>query len=444
VATNGTEVYTGEPSNDYSLHPTDKNILSKSMPAGSSADVDLYSFDFGGQAAIIVSTTAPDSSPVERILRLPLDTDIDLLPDAWEAIYNSAGFNQNNANSFSSDLNDGQKDIDTSLSNTLIGDGLTNFREYRGIIYDNSTHERLNPTRKDIFVRGDNFGNSTAPSSAPDILNFSINFAVNAFEEANITVHDVTGMPSFSGATEPPHIDILVVTNNTTGTNTLEGSADGYVNHDGARYWSWDTKGASYIGTSDTYNIYINPDTGAVKRGTYTYHLNLMHYFLNRPYWDETTNPINSTYVGLLDPLNLVEDYRQENGTGPETSKGQTEDRYRVNGLLDGDRKKTDWRGVLYGSQIYRAGYNFSTFDSDGDGLVENPAVTDSKSISREYTLAESQFHTVIHEIGHGVGIAGHTTDPTCVMYGVSNNWDRAGHFSDYARGQIKIHNRTE
>jgi hypothetical protein len=448
VATNDTETYTGTPSNDFSFDPDDKTVLNQTVAAGpvpEEASVPLYTFDYGGQATIIVTTVLPDNSIVQGTITLPLDADKDLLPDVWEK--NISGFNENNANSFSATIDDGQEDIDTSASNTYIGDGLTNFLEYRGIILDDlngdlEKHMRLDPWSKDLFVRGDNFKNSTPANTAPDVLGFSV--AVpggSAFENAGIVVHDVTGRLSFNGPGEPPNIDILVVTNNTTETTTIAGYANGWTNHLGSRYWTWDTKGASYIGNFQFYQL----NSATTEQGTYLYHLNLMHYFYNRPYWNNPDALNEPEYEDLLDPLNLVEDYRQENGIGPERFKGKTEDRYGDEGNLNGDHMKTDWKThIAPGAESYMAGYDFSCFDADGDGLIENPVVVDAKTILKEYSAEEVQLHTAIHEMGHAVGIVEHTTDPLCVMYEASQNWDRAGHFCDYAASQIMIHNKTE
>ena len=88
---------------------------------------------------------------------------------------------------------------------------------------------------------------------------------------------------------------------------------------------------------------------------------------------------------------------------------------------------------------------HLSVFDADNNGWIENPPVDDPSQITTEYTPKQLQLHTVIHEMGHAAGCdEQHTTDPDCVMYADSPDWDRAGHFSAYAREQLYIHNKTE
>jgi hypothetical protein len=483
VAINDVEVSNaaGEFSNDYSLNATDKTLLTRTLAGGATAvEVLLFSFDYGGTASVTVRTTAPDGSTVRDTLTLPLDSDSDGVPDAWEVT--QAGFDPYNAHSFNTQQLDGAVDLDTSLDNTFNGDGLRAERECRGVVFgtggDKShrlVHERLDPRKKDLFVRGDNFANSLPPNTMPNVLAFSM--AVpggNAFENAGIVVHDVTGLPTFSGATEPPFLDIAVVTNETAKTDTRApggGVEDGFLNHiaslDSPRFWTWDAKGDSCIGTATAYAQEIDTTTGQVIcTGTRLYHLNLFHYFFNRPYQDEVTGhkrcgstllltgTLNPSYQGKLDPLAKVEDFRTENGLGPERQSGTNEDRFIKNGLLDGDCKQTDWKGRGYGSQPYQVGYQVSVFDVEGDGLVENPPIADplTPATSKEYTLDQVQIHTAVHEAGHAVGICPfpgatgdnrcHTTDPTDVMANHSNNWDRAGSFSALSRSLILIHNR--
>jgi len=165
---------------------------------------------------------------------------------------------------------------------------------------------------------------------------------------------------------------------------------------------------------------------------------------------------LNTAYIGLLDPSSLVEDYRSDNGIGPERSNGVTEDRFRVNSLLDGDRKNNNWKTLSYGSGAYRVGCHFSVFDANGNGKVENPKVTDAltqlgngttppTNPVKEYTKEEVQTHTILHEIGHAVGMqAAHTSDTLDLMYKDSFNWDRAGKFGTLSRSQAFIHNKNE
>ena len=146
---------------------SNRSVLSSNVtPAGSQASIELYSFDYGGSLTL-KATTSYNGSLLEGTIDLPLDSDNDGLPDAWENAH--AGFNPFNNHTFSPDDLDGLADIDTSLDNSYTGDGLTNFQEYRGIIFDpqnaSAYHRRLNPWRKDLFVRGDNFANSIPPNT---------------------------------------------------------------------------------------------------------------------------------------------------------------------------------------------------------------------------------------------------------------------------------------
>jgi hypothetical protein len=499
VAVNDIEQFTMAPANDFSFSATDRNLLTQTITntGASSVSSALYAFDFGGRVSVKVSTLVAGSA-VEAVVKLPLDSDNDGLPDAWELASDqaAAGFKAFNANSFSADKIDADADIDTSLNNSFAGDGLTNFKEYRGVVFDEvknasgtiikaPEHKRLNPKKKDLFVRGDNFSNSLIKSytaQAGAVLPFSVDYAgiyavqggLSAFEEAGLTVHDVTGMASFVRLTdplwEPPNIDIVVVTNKTepNATGFIEllglGSVDGYINHpypSVPRYWTWDTKGASGIGDSQFYAV-------TAARKTETYHLSMMHYVFNRPYLNEV-QPANSPcysalYNDKLDPLSNMEDRYLENGTNPpDRVSGKNENScVSTNATLDGDRMWPTWSNgsTLWGSKKYEAGKHFSVFDADGDGRVENPIADTAEKVQylnfgtldrndalqlREYTLEQVQLHTALHEMGHAVGAdKNHTSDPACLMYSSSPDWNRAHHFSDFARSQIVIHNKTE
>ena len=96
-------------------------------------------------------------------------------------------------------------------------------------------------------------------------------------------------------------------------------------------------------------------------------------------------------------------------------------------------------------------GHQYSVFDADGDGYVENPIVENPNDLTPghldalEYTPEQFELHTWLHEMGHAVGMSElHTADPTCLMYQESIDWKRAGHFSPVAQSEILIHNKTE
>jgi len=193
----------------------------------------------------------------------------------------------------------------------------------------------------------------------------------------------------------------------------------------------------------------------------------MMHYFYNRPYLNEdiadTSSPTDqqwpgcscysSIYLDRLEPLSRVEDYYKEDGTEIPQKKGnKNEDRcVKDNNRLDGDRMNANWKQKNWDvsqNLEYKIGLHYSVFDAEGDGMVENPMLGDSAMLNKhqqdpgEYTLEQVQLHTVLHEMGHAVGMdEQHTVDPSCLMYQKSINWNRAGHFSPAARSQILIHN---
>jgi len=391
-------------------------------------EITLTSHDFGG-SAIVRAEAMVNGNQVISELRVPKDTDYDGLPDAWENQYGDLAYNG---------------DIDTSISNSYIGDGLTNFEEYRGfkwgtlnentnLIYQTTAYTqgpieyfRTNPSIKNLFVKHQNFGGIYPP------------FALgSAFANTGIDVHAV----EYNDATSlgEQNIDVILFENDTLNTDTCTGGSDGFINHVGVRIWTWDNKGCCIFGNATAYG---QPET---------YQKNLDHYFYDRPYIDGLTlsGGLWLSPNDLLDPVDLVED-KDDDGIldlvcpkGRKPSGTICNEDINGNGTLDGDVKE-------YPPSSPRYIRDLTAFDIDNDGFVELPYRKDPYTMSKdsgtptdtyEYTIEQCLKHTITHEMGHAVGIYDHTEDSNCVMYSQSNNWSRDNYFSDVAKSQIMIHN---
>ncbi len=394
------------------------------------SSINLTSHDYGGSITLHAKATVLGTI-VETDVTVPKDTNGNGIADFWE-------------NQYGGNLT-ATGDGDTSVGNTYVGDGLTNFKEYRGFIWGPplvqvplcsgsppvnnpcqgraidgavyqtptfipqgpATHFRSNPTRKDLFVKYSGFSAANP-------------FALGAaFSNVGVDLHVV------DAATIPApgelNIDFVLVKNG--GKYTLD---DGHINKLGARNWSWDTKGStSPVGTATAYGV------------SNTYQISADSYFNDKPYKDQTgvLQPGNAK----LDPPTGVED-ANDNGTI------QTGEDKNSNKLLDGD--------------VYVAGsfvQQLSPFDIDNNGLVELPVATNPVTCTStnpntpagcidrnfEYTRAQTLKHTATHEIGHAVGMPStHDSDSQCLMYTSSINWSRDYCFSTVAKGQIFIHNQ--
>ena len=411
--------YTGKYTNDKDTlnNSPDFNCNGAPCSAGmvlSGNQVMLKSFDYGGSIKLFAQARV-GANTVSSYFTIPKDTDGDGLPDFWENQYGDLTRDE---------------DVDQSLSNSNIGDGLTNFEEYRGVKWGklvpiepeqsggqyqtvayvpqaSPVHFRTKPFRKDLFVK---YKGYTAEYP----------FAIGAaFFDAQIDVWVVDDAVFTSQNLGDTKIDVLPVTNNTTGTYQ---NVDGHINKKGVRYWTWDTKGMSGIGNATAYGV-----------NTTTYQKPLGYYFTDKPYMEGLTWVTGGTWTaanGTLDALPVVED-RDDDGvidTGEDTMPGGT------TGSLDGDKYRTP---VSYAR-------NLSPFDINRNGLVELPVASSSGSIvpGYEYTKAQVVKHTVTHEMGHAVGVPStHTEDAGCLMYKYSNNWSRDGYFGPATKGYIKIHN---
>jgi hypothetical protein len=96
---------------------------------------------------------------------------------------------------------------------------------------------------------------------------------------------------------------------------------------------------------------------------------------------------------------------------------------------------------------------DLSTFDNDGDGLVELPIQNTPGVFGNvepfEATVEQVVKHTITHELGHAVGMV-HDANGGCLMYEYTTDWDRDDCFSGSvnssqqfvgSKADIKIHN---
>jgi hypothetical protein len=138
--------------------------------------VYLHCWDYGGRTKLTVSH--PTDPNIVQNLWIPKGSEGNGIGSAWQ--YDN-GTERLNANA----------DIDAILFDSPskfsapLGDDFNNFEEYRGIVYTATVggplqHLRLNPYRKDLFIRGEGF---------EEAYPFAIG---DALKNAGVDVHDTT------------------------------------------------------------------------------------------------------------------------------------------------------------------------------------------------------------------------------------------------------------
>jgi hypothetical protein len=320
-------------------------------------------------------------------------------------------------------------DADTSANNTHDGDSLTRYEEYRGVDFDGdgkiSSSERLNPDKKDFFIQTSGFNDPNFPS-------FSYG---NAFADAGIEVHIFSG----NITTEPNdarNIDVLPFF--ATNSPYISWTDNGHIkrgnspNVYGVRQWTFDTLAWSTYGSTSIYGVAL------------CYKTSVNYYFSDKPYKDNNTWTSNGVWGGsansVLDPIAKVEDTNDNGVLDGNEKDGNTTSPYD-----DGDNDFDGDYPVKSGS-FWDYNQDLSPRDINKNGLVELPGYAQVPVSSYdEYTKAQVVQQAVTHEMGHAVGIngsyGGHCDDDTCLMYRISINWSRDGHFCNDCKAMILIHN---
>jgi len=394
-----------------------------SEPVYNQNQVTLLPTDYGGsitiRAEVKIITAEGSEKSLQNDVGFPQDSDNDGMADNWE---------KENGLDLSADDSDADPD----------DDGLTNFEEYRGVLWgklhvawpDNTyntvayipdnqvTHIRTNPNHRDLFVKFIDFD-----AAHP--------FAIGkAFNEEEIDVHALDAeVMTLKGLSDDYNIDVVTVTL----ADTTFGFETGHIIKRGIRDYTFATLGLSSYGNDTAYGANCT-----------IYKPSMDYYYSDIPYRDYTTfdgtNMGNQNAWGpkngVLDPITAVED-RDDDG-----KKDGGEDKNH-NGVLDGDYIVRNPNYPAGSSDPWEFNHDLSPFNVDNDNpvQVELPVAAGVNHITDEYLPSQVLKHVITHEIGHNVGIDLHTADSTCVMYNSSINWLRDNHFSTAAKDLIRIHN---
>jgi parallel beta-helix repeat protein len=135
-------------------------------------EIYIQSWDYGGRTRVVVGNQPTDPAYMAEMW-VPMGSGKNGIGSAWQ--YSNNGDLDANA--------DTDQIVFEKSGKAPVGDDFSNFEEYRGIVYtENGTlqHKRLNPNRKDLFIRGEGFS---------DAYPFAIG---NALANAGIDVHDTT------------------------------------------------------------------------------------------------------------------------------------------------------------------------------------------------------------------------------------------------------------
>jgi hypothetical protein len=323
-------------------------------------------------------------------------------------------------------------------------DGLSNRQEFRGFMWGpplveksaigpdqlyqspayvpegQAKHFRTDPQQwKELFVKFQYYDFDYYTGACGGYCRFAIG---SAFANAGVKVHAVSidEPPGFmaGGSVDDwaqHNIDVVYVINVLSGNY---GAADGHIDKRGIRDWTWDTKGFSVIGDHIDYGAF-----------TLTYKEATDNYFSDSPYEEgggmAYLDPnIHTVYGGDVQDIN-------DNGINNED-------------VLIGWEAGSEAASLQGDRLVLPIGYanTYSALDIDNDDMVELPLAADPENIpaQNESTKAQVLKHTITHEMGHAVGMT-HNSNSDCLMYEYSQNWRRDHNFSDFAKGQMRIHN---
>jgi len=460
---------------------------------GGTYEVYLHSWDYGGRTKVLV--TDPISGNYLGQVWVPQGSDNNGIGTAWAY--------ESDVNPLNPNADTDVIDFDGAGYSAPLGDDFTHFEEYRGIIHTatiggSRQHLRLNPYRKDLFVRGVGFS-----------FQYPFTYGL-AFANAGIDLHDTTDWGH--DATEDGSFfvyfgdgNITEITEDISGQfKKVKGSVTNWSSAWPRHEWEFEFDGNEvwtpigyWSNTGD--ELGLDFEYGQVAAGSYSYrirkplpHINVLiirhdpqglfgspdghirfvsaippsqQNPLGTRYWRwatkgyawcQTTDNQASMYGLAVTLQTSLDNYFDDapyldgstwgNSWDPNDGhlnplslvEDQTDQMDPIDGVL-GDGPDGNWDGDR---RMTTFDGDLSPFDIDGDGLVELPLSIDPYNItSQEYDLGHVLMHTITHEMAHALAGPSHTNDPLCLMYRYSNNWSRHDHLSDYYKSLLRIHN---
>ena len=280
---------------------------------------------------------------------------------------------------------------------------MTAIEEFRGVVIDSNNPSTsfvgLFPNEKDLFISGigfDAISDFTGPIDFAQLL-----APPNCLTKAGLAVHIVNFDPDNldNSPFKDNNLDVVVVQHDPEAYPGL----DGHINHEGNKFWPYDSMGRSYIGTADAYGSDINY--------TKSYHLSWKYYFLDRTYVDWNDDGWQPPYEDLNDDGILK---NQEDTGDPDWSSDHA---FPESDYLD----ETNYALGLNPNNLNNIQGYWVTLGGDSDPMEVLKSV-------------------VLHEIVHSIGVALHCDNSFCVMnnYKIDFVVDEIG---DYCKAKIQIHN---
>jgi len=452
-------------SSDHSFDQGPVHVAASDASGETVYDVYVQCWDFGGRTRVVIEV--PGNPAVKGEMWVPAGSGVNGIGSGW---IHDSGLPRLEPNA----------DIDAIIFedpdrfSAPLGDDFTNFEEYRGITYTEAgelKHMRPNPRRKELFVRAVGFS-----QDYPFALG-------NAFQNAGIDVHDVTGWGH--DVTEQYSFFVFhrAGTVQSVSGNKIVGDSTSWAKHWPKREWEFkmdaDPEDAWTPITfwADQTTLYLQGDyAGGSPSGAYAIrtpppHINVVIIRMDTvspsPKYgqDGYINHIAAIPPNVANPPYGINYWTWDHKGFCMTNGAQ--DQVTMYGLpvvykipLDhyfGDHPYVDisavdtttWE-IAEQADWYGHPSHFNPADLNGNRLVELPYVAHPNLVTdadeqddnqNGYTLARVLRHTITHELGHALAGPSHSDISKCLMFTPSINWKRDDYICDQYLILMRVHN---